>query len=89
MTEPENHTLALLREMRAAIDHGFEKLSAEVAAIKAETAHIPAIAEEVAALGVQTAEIRESVAIIEHDLTGLKMRVDRIERERRQGLPQQ
>jgi hypothetical protein len=34
--EPENHTLALLREMRAEMREGFEKLRAEAAVIKAE-----------------------------------------------------
>jgi hypothetical protein len=58
-------------------------MRAEIAAIKAETVHIPTIAVEVAPFGVQVADIRESVGIIEHDLFG----VERI--ERRTGLSPQ
>jgi hypothetical protein len=74
--EPENLILRMLREMRTEMRERDEKLSVELAAIKAETAHIPTIAEEVAALGVQVADIKESLDIIEHDLSGVKMRVE-------------
>ena len=60
----------------------FFRALVEIAAIKAEPAHIPAIAEEVAALGVHVADINESVSIIEHDQSGVKMRVERLERGR-------
>ena len=54
--EPENLTLKLLREMRAEIKERDELIAAELSAIRSETAHIPGIAAEVAALGVQAEE---------------------------------
>jgi len=45
-----------------------------------ETKQIPTIAAKVAKLGVDVEEIKESLSIIEHDLGGVKMRVERIER---------
>lgn len=70
--EPENLTLKLLREMRAEIKERDELIAAELSAIRSETAHIPGIAAEVAALGVQAEDIKESLSIIEGRLVRLE-----------------
>lgn len=77
--EPENLTLKLLRDIRSDIAkvreemrEGFERTDAQIAEVKTETAHIPGIAAEVAALGVDAEDIKESLSIIEGRLVRLE-----------------
>jgi septal ring factor EnvC (AmiA/AmiB activator) len=69
--EPENHTLALLREMRAEnaafrkeVNQRFEKLEADIAEIKAQTKHIPQMRADIAELQMSVAAMQVSVAAI-------------------------
>ena len=39
------------------------------------------IAAEVAALGGNMRDVKETLAIVEHDISGIKMRIERIERQ--------
>ena len=89
--EPENLTLKLLREMRAEMREGFEKAFSELGevrteqqAMRQELAAIKSgqneIAVEVAVLGANMRDVKETLNIIEHDISAMKLRIERIER---------
>lgn len=63
---PENHTLALLREIRAEMREGFSKVDGELAGLRGE---LKAFREEVAAADDENAKILE---MITHDIADLK-----------------
>ena len=70
MTLPDNIDLHFLAEQQAKILTQLNEVRNDIADVKADTAWI---AEKVAALSV-------SLAIIENELSGVKMRVERLER---------
>ena len=70
MTLSDNIDLRFLAEQQAEILTQLNKVRNDIAEVKADTT---LIAEKVAALGV-------SLAIIENELSGVKMRVERLER---------
>jgi ribosomal protein L9 len=72
--EAENHTLALLREMRAEIRERFEKVDAEAAAAKAE------LKAEVLKLRAEVAEGTSAVKSVALRLTLIEQRLKDLER---------
>ena len=54
-----------------------EDISDGSAEIKEQTKMIPEIAVEVATLGVNMQAVRETLNIIEHDISAMKLRIDR------------
>jgi hypothetical protein len=72
--EPENHTLALLREMRAEIRDRFEKVDAEAAATKAE------LKSEILKLRAEVAEGNSAVKGVALRLTLIEQRLKDLER---------
>ena len=68
--EPENHTLAPLREMRAEMRERFEKVNAETAATKAE----------ILKLRVEVAEGSTAVKDVAVRLTLIEKRLNAMER---------
>ena len=62
--EPENLTLALLREIRSEMREGFEKAFSELADVRAQTKLIPQLAKDVSELQVALAATRADVGII-------------------------
>ena len=68
--EPENHTLALLREMRTEMRERFEKVDAEAAATKAE----------ILKLRVEVAEGTTAVKDVAVRLTLIEKRLNAMER---------
>jgi hypothetical protein len=64
--EPENLTLALLREMRAEMSKGFDEVKGELAAVRTE---LKAFRDDVAATDSENAKILETIT---HDIADLK-----------------
>ena len=82
--EPENHTIRLLQEMRAEMKERFDKSDAAIAELQGAVTELQvAVAATRADLGIvkdDVGALKESAHIIEHDISGIKMRVERIER---------
>jgi hypothetical protein len=69
--------LTFIGEQMARVLGELREIRSELGEIRAETKQIPGIAEEVARLGVQAEDIKESLSIIEHDISGVKLRIER------------
>ena len=86
--EPENHTIRLLQEMRAETNRRFDEMRAEnaefrkeaLSAIVAMAKTVNVTAEAVTAIAAVQAQHSTALNIIEHDIRGIKMHVDRIEK---------
>lgn len=82
--EPENHTIRLLQEMRAEMRVRFDKSDTAIAELQGTVTELQvAVAATRADLGIvkdDVGALKESAQIIEHDISGIKMRVERIER---------
>jgi len=87
----ENIDVRFIGEQLARVLQELGEIRGEQAAMRQELAAMHAgqneIAVEVAALGVGVRDIKEAIHIIEHDLSGIKLRVERL--ERRTGLTPQ
>ena len=79
MADENNIDVRFIGEQLVRVLQELGELRGEIAEMKKQTSLIPEITVAVATLGVQVADIKESLRIIEHDLSGLKMRVERIE----------
>ena len=82
---PENIDLKFLAEQQARILSELARLRTEQnAQMRQELAQVHngqnEIAAEVAALGGNMRDVKETLAIVEHDISGIKMRIERIER---------
>jgi transcriptional regulator with XRE-family HTH domain len=80
MADENNIDVRFIGEQLQRVLQELGEIRGELAEIKTQTSLIPEITVAVATLGVQVGDIKESLGIIEHDLSGLKMRVERIER---------
>jgi hypothetical protein len=65
-TEPENLTLALLREMRAEMRKGFDEVKGDIAAVRTE---LKSFREDVAATDTENAKVLDTIT---HDIADLK-----------------
>ncbi|NNM71215.1 hypothetical protein [Enterovirga aerilata] len=83
MAEPENHTLALLREMRTDMDRRHSEITAEFAAIREQLDKMQANGLEAMKrfIGHRTM-VERTVASFEADLSDLKQRMSALEAAR-------
>ena len=88
---PENIDLKFLAERQVRILSELARLRTEQNEMRTEQHQIRQelaqvhngqneIAAEVAALGGNMRDVKETLAIVEHDISGIKMRIERIER---------
>ena len=88
---PENIDLKFLAEQQSRILSELARLRTEQHEIRTEQHQMRQelaqvhngqneIAAEVAALGGNMRDVKETLAIVEHDISGIKMRIERIER---------
>jgi len=88
---PENIDLKFLAEQQARILSELARLRTEQNEMRTEQHQMRQelaqvhngqneIAAEVAALGGNMRDVKETLAIVEHDISGIKMRIERIER---------
>ncbi len=85
--EPENHTLTLLREMRAESAERHEQVHTQIAQLHALTqaqfaqtqGHIKTLAETALDTLNAMREMKSGQQVIEMDLRGIRGRVERIE----------
>jgi chromosome segregation ATPase len=96
--EPENHTIRLLKEMRADMNRRFDAIDGRLGALERRmdasegrdaafakaiqdlTENAKTVIDGVTALAKGVEILREGQGNIEHDLRGIKMRIERIEK---------
>jgi vacuolar-type H+-ATPase subunit D/Vma8 len=80
MSEPENHTLALLREMRADLERRHDAVTAEFAAIRRqlETMNANGVKALRSFVGHRTM-VERTIASFDSDISELRRRVDALE----------